>query len=209
MTDVFVSYARTDEPHAQRVTEALRADGFRVWRDEDLPAHRPYAEVIEERLVSAKAVVVIWSAESAKSQWVRAEADTARAAGTLVQVTLDGCIPPLPFNQIHCADLSSWDGTSPVPGWRKLKDSVTALAGAPVSATKAEKRPGMQQTSICVLPFQNMPPTRLASSACRTRRKSSRRIALLKGCTITPTRSATAVSRSSSPGPAAPRIFPA
>jgi len=156
MTDVFVSYARTDEPHAQRVTEALRADGFRVWRDEDLPAHRPYAEVIEERLVSAKAVVVIWSAESAKSQWVRAEADTARAAGTLVQVTLDGCIPPLPFNQIHCADLSSWDGTSPVPGWRKLKDSVTALAGAPVSATKAEKRPGMQQTSICVLPFQNM-----------------------------------------------------
>ena len=49
-----------------------------VWRDDELPAHRAYAEVIEERLKSAKAVVVLWSAEAAKSQWVRAEADAAR-----------------------------------------------------------------------------------------------------------------------------------
>jgi adenylate cyclase len=156
MTDIFVSYARADELHAQRVTEALRADGFRVWRDEDLPAHRPYAEVIEERLNSAKAVIVIWSAESAKSHWVRAEADSARTAGTLVQATLDGCLPPLPFNQIHCADLSSWDGESPAPGWVKLKDSLTALAGAPASAAKAKKRPALHQICVCVLPFANM-----------------------------------------------------
>ena len=68
MSDVFVSYARPDELHAKNVAEALRADGYRVWRDEDLPAHRPYAEVIEERLKGSKAVVVLWSAEAAKSQ---------------------------------------------------------------------------------------------------------------------------------------------
>ena len=78
MADIFVSYARPDEPHAERVAEALRAAGYRVWRDDELPAHRAYAEVIEERLKSAKAVVVLWSAEAAKSQWVRAEADAAR-----------------------------------------------------------------------------------------------------------------------------------
>ena len=158
MTDIFVSYARSDEPHAQRVTEALRADGFRVWRDEDLPAHRPYAEVIEERLNSAKAVIVIWSAEAARSHWVRAEADTARTAGTLVQATLDGSMPPLPFNQIHCADLSSWDGKNHAPGWAKLKDSVAALAGAPPSAAAATKgkRAAHSQVCVCVLPFQNM-----------------------------------------------------
>ena len=121
MADVFVSYARADEPQAERVAEALRADGYRAWRDDELPAHRAYAEVIEERLKSAKAVVVLWSAEAAKSQWVRAEADAARELGTLIQATLDGGIPPMPFNQIQCAALSDWDGERDAPGWRKLR----------------------------------------------------------------------------------------
>jgi len=69
MADVFVSYARPDEPQAEQVAEALRADGYQVWRDTELPAHRAYADVIEERLKSAEAVVVLWSAEAAKSQW--------------------------------------------------------------------------------------------------------------------------------------------
>ena len=93
MSEIFISYARSTAKEAQAVTEALRALGYRVWRDDDLPAHRNYADVIEERLRSAKAVVVIWSAEGVKSQWVRAEADLAREAGTLVQLNIDGVIP--------------------------------------------------------------------------------------------------------------------
>src|SRR4029078_6146675 len=81
-----------------------------VWRDDELPAHRAYSDVIEERLKSAKAVVVLWSCDSAKSLWVRAEADSAREAGTLVQATLDSALPPMPFNQIQCADLNGWGG---------------------------------------------------------------------------------------------------
>jgi adenylate cyclase len=154
MADVFVSYARADEAVASRVAETLRGDGYDVWRDDELPAHRAYAEVIEERLKSAKAVIVLWSAESAKSQWVRAEADTARAAGTLVQASLDGNIPPLPFNQIQCADLGSWDGGTEAAGWRKLKASITALAGNLPSAP--ESRPARAHQCICVLPFANM-----------------------------------------------------
>src|SRR5215204_5133908 len=140
MTDIFVSYARPDEPHADRVAEALRAEGFRVWRDDELPAHRSYTDVIEERLANAKAVVVLWSSVSARSQWVRAEADAARSAGILVQVTIDGSIPPMPFNQIQCADLTAWDGRPGGPGWKKLAGSVTALAGSPQSSGKEERR---------------------------------------------------------------------
>ena len=154
MSDVFVSYARPDEPHAKRVAEVLRTDGYRVWRDEDLPAHRAYAEVIEERLNSAKAVVVLWSAHAAKSQWVRAEADTARSAGTLIQVTVDGIIPPLPFNQIQCADLSGWEGEGDCAGLRKLAESVAALAGR--AAAPKSSRPAREKVSVCVLPFANM-----------------------------------------------------
>ena len=153
MSDVFVSYARTDEPRAQQVADALREAGYRVWRDDELPAHRAYADVINERLTSAKAVVVLWSAEAAKSHWVRAEADSARVAGTLVQATLDGSVPPLPFNQIQCADLASWDG-GPAQGWQKLASSVSALAGRPPA--KGKVAPGRGRACICVLPFQNM-----------------------------------------------------
>ena len=109
MADLFVSYARSDEQTAARVAQCLSDAGYQVWRDDQLPAHRAYAEVIEERLKGAKAVIVLWSAEAARSQWVRAEADAARIAGTLVQASLDGSLPPMPFNQIQCADLHALD----------------------------------------------------------------------------------------------------
>jgi adenylate cyclase len=154
MSHVFISYARPDEPLASLIADSLRGDGFEVWRDDELPAHRAYAEVIEERINGARAVVVLWSAEAAKSQWVRAEADTARAKLTLVQATLDGTIPPMPFNQIQCADLKAWDGQRTAAGWRKLAASVAELAGAPASTESP--RESARDVSICVLPFQNM-----------------------------------------------------
>jgi len=154
MSDVFVSYARPDEPQAKRVADTLRDDGYCVWRDDELPAHRAYADVIQERLGSASAVVVLWSADAVKSQWVRAEADAARTLGTLIQATLDGSIPPMPFNQIQCADLKAWEGETETPGWRKLRASVAALAGRP-TADHPPVKIGRER-SICVLPFANM-----------------------------------------------------
>jgi adenylate cyclase len=141
---------------AKRVVDALTAAGYRAWRDDQLPAHRAYAEVIEERLKAAKAVVVLWSADAAKSQWVRSEADLGRTAGTLLQVTLDGTIPPMPFNQIQCADLSGWDDDVSAPGWRKLMSSVAELAGPPQTQSSAPHRALKERASVCVLPFQNM-----------------------------------------------------
>ena len=126
---VFVSYARPDELHAERVAAGLRAKGYEVWRDDELPAHRSFSDVIEERLKDAIAVVVLWSASAAKSQWVRAEADTARNSAKLIQVQLDDTLPPLPFTQIQCADLSGWDGISETAAWRKLLASVAVLVG--------------------------------------------------------------------------------
>ena len=153
MGHVFISYARPDEPLAQLIAEELRRAGFEVWRDDELPAHRAYAEVIEERINGARAVVVLWSSEAAKSHWVRAEADTARESRKLVQASLDGSLPPMPFNQIQCADLKGWDGQSSAHGWRKLLGSVGELAGAPAAKVGRVKS---RDVSICILPFQNM-----------------------------------------------------
>lgn len=158
MTDVFVSYARSSEAQAKQVADGLLALGFSVWRDEELPAHRAYSEVIEEQLKSAKAVLVLWSEEAAKSQWVRAEADVARAAGTLVQVSVDGSLPPLPFNQVQCADLKGWSGDPEASGWRKIVSSVSVLSGhgEPFASAQSGSRDHQKQLSVCVLPFANM-----------------------------------------------------
>ena len=159
MTDIFISYARSTADQAHRVAEALRALGYGVWRDDELPAHRAYAEVIEERLKAARAVVVIWSAEAAKSEWVQSEADTARTEHKLVQMTIDGTRLPRPFDRIQCADLSGWAGDPDAPGWRNVVASIGELVGsakpgvAPVRETPA---PSPNKLSICVLPFANM-----------------------------------------------------
>ncbi|MBA3577870.1 MAG: TIR domain-containing protein, partial [Sphingomonas sp.] len=156
MAEIFVSYARSDEPLAASVAKALRSSGYTVWRDDELPAHRAYGDVIEERIKSAKAVVVLWSIEAAKSHWVRAEADAARAAGTLIQASLDRTVPPMPFNQIQCADLSDWSGDTSAPGWTKLTASVEALAASPADQPKPAGRRSRRQVCVCVLPFVNM-----------------------------------------------------
>jgi adenylate cyclase len=153
MPEVFISYARTTAKQAEAVAQGLRALGYRVWRDDELPAHRSYSEVIEERLRSAKAVVVVWSAEAARSQWVQSEADHARAQNKLVQVNIDGTALPMPFDRIQCADLQGWGGGTDTEGWRKIVASLAELTGGPQRPSPTSS---VRRQSICVLPFSNM-----------------------------------------------------
>ncbi|HXU99193.1 MAG TPA: TIR domain-containing protein, partial [Caulobacteraceae bacterium] len=158
MSDIFISYARSTAAKAQQVAEALRALGYGVWRDDELPAHRAFAEVIEERLKAAKAVVVVWSAEAAASEWVQSEADRARAERKLVQLRVDDAPLPMPFDRIQCADLTNWSGEPDAPGWKKVAASIADLI-APAAAPAAPAGPrhrNPKQASICVLPFANM-----------------------------------------------------
>lgn len=156
MSEVFISYARASEPQALRVADALRDLGYGVWRDDELPAHRAYGEVIEERLRAAKAVVVLWSADAVKSHWVRAEADVARKAGTLVQLSLDSALPPLPFDQVHCVNLDGWTGDTGAAGWRKIAESVGELLGRDPATSVPGPPPLPDRPSIAVLPFANL-----------------------------------------------------
>lgn len=157
MADIFISYARPNEGLAKKAGDALRAAGYAVWRDDELPAHLAYSDVIEERIKSAKAVLVLWSNEAVKSQWVRAEADAARELGTLVQVSLDGVLPPMPFNQIQCADLFGWTGDTTWPGWRKVEASLSSLAARDTASADPEAAaPVERRVCVCVLPFLNM-----------------------------------------------------
>ena len=159
MSDVFISYARSTESEARQIAEALRSLGYGVWRDDELPAHRAFAEVIEERLKAAKAAVVIWSADAAKSQWVQSEAERARKDGKLVQLSFDATRPPMPFDRTQCADMTGWTGDPDAPGWRKVVASIAELVGGTrLAASPVAARPLAlpSKPSIAVMPFANL-----------------------------------------------------
>lgn len=159
MSDIFISYARSTAATAELVGDRLRALGYSVWRDDELPAHRAYTDVIEAQLRAAKVVVVIWSADATRSEWVRSEADRARAERKLVQATVDGSPLPMPFDQIQCASLVNWSGSPDLAGWRIVLASVAALTGAAPEAEAQVASAGPDRPAeiiLAVLPFDNL-----------------------------------------------------
>ena len=161
MSDVFVSYARSTEKQGQAAAGALRALGYSVWIDDQLPAHRNYSHVIEEELDRAKAVLVVWSAEAARSDWVMDEAERAREQRKLVQIRLDKTRLPMPFGQIQCVDLSGWTGDPDAPGWRVAAASIAELTGTsarlPLSRPTASSGPAQTaEPVLAVLAFDNL-----------------------------------------------------
>src|SRR5580704_12814144 len=162
MADIFISYARSRATEAQPIVQALRSQGYNVWIDDAIPAHRAFTDVIAEELKAAAAVVVVWSAEAVKSQWVQSEADHAREAGKLVQLNIDGAVLPMPFDRIQCADLTGWTGDANAPGWLRVVGSIATLTGekkpaAPAAVPVVEAlAEGLAKPSIAVMPFANL-----------------------------------------------------
>lgn len=144
MVDVFISYSRDNKARVAQIAQAVSAAGYAVWWDAELPPHRSYGEVITEKIGSAKAAIVVWSHQSAQSEWVRAEADVARNQKKLVQTAIDDVMPPLPFNQIQFAELADWNGEPDHRGWRKVLMSLEELCGreaAPAAAAPVSPPP--------------------------------------------------------------------
>ena len=141
MADIFISYARPSQRQAEMFEKALSGLGYSVWRDTaSLPIHRPYQPEIEANLKAARAVLVLWSKDAVASDWVRAEADLARGEHKLLQVTLDGGLPPMPFNQTQCADFSHWRGDTSSSVWQTLTAGLSALLISEPLAPIASKR---------------------------------------------------------------------
>jgi hypothetical protein len=144
MSDIFLSYKSEDKPRAQIIAEVLELKGYSVWWDRIIPPGRRFSEVIQEELDAAKCVVVLWSKESVKSEWVETETSEGKRRGILIPVMIEDVNPPLAFRMIEAAKLIDWEGTLPNPEIDLLLKSIGEKVGRP-PVTKMEEE---QQLNI-------------------------------------------------------------
>src|SRR5262245_19057512 len=112
MTDIFISYSKADHTLALKLSALLEAEGWNVWWDRNLSAGDVYRDEIMRKLSAARAVIVIWTQTSVKSDWARAEAGRAKAEGKLIPVKAPGLTYsdiPLPFGEMHTENLTATD----------------------------------------------------------------------------------------------------
>jgi hypothetical protein len=151
MADVFLSYAREDRAKAEQIAHGLEASGVKVFWDNEIPPGQTWADYIEQKLTQCKALIVLWSEHSTKSQWVREEARMGRDKGVLIPAMIDNSTPPFGFGEVLASTLSWWNGETDNPNWRRFVDAVSSFA-------KGETRPAAQS-------FASAPPRTAAAPA--------------------------------------------
>lgn len=135
MASVFLSYDRRDADRARLLAAALEKAGHAVWWDRHIKGGAQFGKEIEAALKAADAVVVLWSAQSVESPWVRDEAAAGRDSARLVPVLIDNTEPPLGFRQYQSIDLSAWKGRGRIPRLEDLTRSIAALSASPAATT--------------------------------------------------------------------------
>jgi len=130
MAKLFLSYSRKDEARARRFTAWLEREGHDVWRDEDdISGGASFSSEIEKALKDCDAVLVLWSAESVQSAWVRDEAGYGRDANKLIPFSLDGIEPPLGFRQFQAIGLPRCRGHGDPPNADRIRNAISRVAG--------------------------------------------------------------------------------
>lgn len=139
MAGVFISYAREDRETARRLAQLIEQNGYPVWWDRELVAGNQFADIIENKLDTADAVIVLWSENSRKSHWVRDEAAVGRDRNRLIPLALDDVMPPLGFRQLHTPSVAGWSGDAD-PRLNSLWLSLAGLTGQQPRAQAAPAR---------------------------------------------------------------------
>ena len=129
MSDIFISYARQEAPRAAQLARALEASGFAVWWDPQLSAGESWATKIEKELDKARCVIVLWSTNSIKSNWVIDEAAYAREENKLIPVLIDKVQQPLGFRMYQTLELTDWRGEPSHTEFQRLIQVISEKVG--------------------------------------------------------------------------------
>jgi serine/threonine-protein kinase len=149
MADVFVSYKAEDRRRVKPLVEALQADGYSVWWDEQIGGGAAWRHAIESELNAAKCVIVAWSKRSvgAEGTFVQDEATRAQQRRVYVPVTIDKVHLPLGFGETQALPLTGWHGDRADPHYQAVLAAVQRNVGGkrrrtstPVAAAGVDRR---------------------------------------------------------------------
>jgi TPR repeat protein len=147
--DIFISHKVEERPVAARLAKRLIEAGYSVWWDASLLAGDRFETEITARLDEARVVIVLWSRLAAQSDWVRAEAETARKRGIALPVLIDD-VPvdalPMLFRHLHMVSLKGWRGTQNHQGYQDLLASIAERIGAAPAQLAAASQLTIQTT---------------------------------------------------------------
>jgi hypothetical protein len=88
---VFISYSRTDQAYVDHLVEHLGDAGIPTWIDKTIDYGDRWHEVIEEKVDSCAAMVVVMTPAAKASTWVEREIQEAEDEGkTILPLLLDG-----------------------------------------------------------------------------------------------------------------------
>ena len=136
MSDIFVSYSKSDKKRVAPLVNQLESQGWSVFWDPALLPGRQWDQTLSAELDAARCVVVAWSKASLSSQWVREEASKGRDKQILVPVSLDGTQPPLGFGLIQAENLSNWRGDKDSPAIKRLLAGIGSVLDPNQSPTR-------------------------------------------------------------------------
>ncbi|HEU4704897.1 MAG TPA: TIR domain-containing protein, partial [Sphingomicrobium sp.] len=135
MSDVFVSYKAEDRRRVRPLVEALEADGYSVWWDEQIGGGAAWRQAIETELNAARCVIVAWSKRSVgpEGTFVQDEAARAQQRRVYVPVTIDKVHVPLGFGEMQALSLTGWKGDRSDPRYQAVLAAVRRIAGEAAS----------------------------------------------------------------------------
>ncbi|HZF07692.1 MAG TPA: TIR domain-containing protein [Thermoanaerobaculia bacterium] len=138
MADIFISYSREDREKAAQLAHALEERHWTVWWDREIRLGLSFDEVIEREILASRCIIVLWTASSIGSKWVRREARAAARREVLVPIMAENVEPPLEFTDLQAADLAAWPRLDGHPEFEKVVQRIEELApvadGAAASA---------------------------------------------------------------------------
>ena len=137
MTQIFVSYSSKDRKTTRALVKILEGHGWGVWWDKNITPGKAFDREISRALDAAGCIIVLWSKNSVKSDWVMEEALEGAERKILLPARIDSVKLPFGFRRLQAVDLGRWQGSA-------SSQSIKAL----ISAARSLLEPGATKKPV-------------------------------------------------------------
>ena len=131
MSDIFLSYSRSNRDTVRRLAHALERRGWSLFWDYDIRTAEDFEKRIKSEAESASCIVVVWSQASVESEWVAREASIGLNRKVLLPALIEKATLPGRFAKLNAADLTNWSSDTPHEGFQTLLEDIARVIGRP------------------------------------------------------------------------------